>query len=86
MLITCPYCGERDSGEFTCLGEAPVPRPDPQAPDAPDRFHEAVHLRDNPAGPHEELWFHAAGCHAWLRVDRDTRTHRIAATRLAREE
>ena len=28
-----------------------------------------VYLRDNPAGPTRELWYHAAGCRAWLVVD-----------------
>ena len=36
-----------------------------------------VYLRENPAGPHDELWFHGAGCRQWFRVRRDTRTHEI---------
>ncbi len=38
-----------------------------------------VYLRDNPAGAHRELWYHGAGCQAWLAVERDTLTHAIAA-------
>lgn len=77
MRIPCPLCGARDASEFTYLGDATVRRPDPAAPDAAQRFHEYLHLRDNPAGPHRELWFHEAGCRAWLEVTRDTRTHEI---------
>ena len=40
-----------------------------------------VYLRDNPRGPHRELWFHEFGCEQWIEVARDTLTHEIAATR-----
>ncbi len=62
MRIDCPHCGERDAREFTYLGDANVARPDPQAPDALEQFTAYVYLRDNPAGPHRELWYHGAGC------------------------
>ena len=77
MRIHCPFCGERDLSEFTYLGAAAFQRPDPNAPQAEAAFYEAVYLRDNPAGPHEELWYHASGCRSWLRVTRNTRTHEI---------
>ena len=56
-------------------------RPDPDAADAAERFSAYVYLRDNPAGPHDELWYHGAGCQAWLVVKRDTRTHEILDVR-----
>jgi heterotetrameric sarcosine oxidase delta subunit len=78
MRITCPYCGTRDAQEFTYLGDAR-----PRRPDGPDASQSAmldyVYLRDNPRGQHEELWYHGAGCHAWLVVRRDTLTHAIEA-------
>ena len=78
MLIPCPHCGAREHGEFHYLGDAGLrDRPDPQAPDAPARFHAYLHLRDNPFGTHRELWYHDAGCRAWLVVTRDTVTHEI---------
>ena len=56
----------------------PLKRP---AIDAPvDAWAAFVYQRDNPAGPHDELWFHGAGCRQWFRVRRDTRTHEILAT------
>ena len=79
MRIACPHCGARDVREFSYLGDATVERPDPGAPDALARFVDYVYLRDNPAGPHRELWYHASGCQAWLVVTRDTRTHAILA-------
>jgi sarcosine oxidase subunit delta len=84
MRIHCPFCGERDLSEFSYLGDANFKRPDPQAPDAEARFFDAVYLRDNPAGPHEELWYHASGCRSWLRVSRNTRTHEISGVELAK--
>jgi sarcosine oxidase subunit delta len=37
-----------------------------------------VYLRDNLAGPMQEYWYHGAGCHRWLVVARDTRTHHVS--------
>jgi heterotetrameric sarcosine oxidase delta subunit len=85
VRIQCPYCGERDLSEFTYLGAAAFERPDPNGPQAEAAFYEAVYLRDNPAGPHEELWYHACGCRSWLCVTRNTRTHEILGVRLARQ-
>jgi sarcosine oxidase subunit delta len=83
MRIHCPFCGERDHGEFSYLGDALAQRPDPETPDAEVRFFEAVYLRNNPCGVHNELWYHTGGCRSWLRVTRDTKTHKIAAVNFA---
>lgn len=87
MRIECPFCGERDVSEFTYLGDADFHRP-PAAGEAggeglAERFYEAVYLRDNPAGAHRELWYHAGGCLSWLQVTRNTRTHEILAVQIA---
>jgi len=75
LLIPCPWCGPRAQAEFSYGGDATSKRP---ATDAPDEAWVAfVYQRANPAGPHDELWFHAAGCRQWFRVRRDTRTHEI---------
>lgn len=86
MRIPCPFCGERDAHEFAYLGDAQATRPDPAAPQAQARFFEAVYLRDNPAGPHEELWYHTSGCRSWLRVTRDTLTHDILRVQFAQAQ
>lgn len=77
MRIDCPYCGPRGNEEFSYYGDATRVRPDAATDEA--AFADYVYLRDNPAGTHRELWFHAAGCHRWLEVERDTRTHLITA-------
>ena len=74
MLIPCPYCGPRSHEEFTTLGEADRVRP---ADGGLQALADHVYLRHNLAGRHRELWFHAAGCHAWLAVERDTLTHTV---------
>ncbi len=50
-----------------------------------EKFIAYVYERANPAGKHRELWYHAAGCHAWLVVTRDTTNHKIAAVEPARD-
>ncbi|MEJ0038008.1 MAG: sarcosine oxidase subunit delta [Gammaproteobacteria bacterium] len=83
MRIECPFCGERDLTEFVYLGDADVTRPDPLRADAMERFVEAVHTRENPAGVHNELWYHNFGCRSWLRVTRNTRTHELLSVEFA---
>ncbi len=84
MRIPCPWCGKRNRDEFRYLGDANVKRP---AADADDKaWMDYVYMRDNPAGPHRELWYHAAGCHSWLVVTRDTTTHEITDVALAGEK
>ncbi|MCP3469026.1 sarcosine oxidase subunit delta [Bradyrhizobium sp. CCGUVB1N3] len=78
MRISCPHCGVRDVQEFTYLGDAAPQRPDGMAA-AEAAMFDYVYLRDNPRDLHEELWYHGAGCHAWLVVGRDTLTHAIAS-------
>jgi sarcosine oxidase subunit delta len=81
MRITCPNCGARDSAEFSCLGNAPGPRPADDAPVAD--WVEFVYHPANPKGPVAELWQHVLGCRAWLVVTRDTGDHGITEVRLA---
>jgi sarcosine oxidase subunit delta len=83
MRLTCPFCGARDVQEFTYLGDANPERPGPAA--SADAMHDYVYLRDNPAGEHRELWYHGAGCRAWLVVTRDTRTHVVGNVEPARD-
>ena len=84
MRIACPHCGERSLDEFLYSGDATVKRPDFSSPDAHKAFVAYVYERTNPAGPHRELWYHAAGCHAWLVVTRNVATHAISGVELAR--
>ena len=59
MRIPCPYCGERDARRIHL--SAATPRRRGPTADAGDdaAFYDYVYLRDNPAGPHREIWYHA---------------------------
>ena len=82
MRLPCPICGERDRREFYYKGAAvALNRPDPEAGLA--AWDEYVHLRDNPAGATRELWYHEAGCSAWLVVRRNTTTHEVLGAEMA---
>ena len=85
MRFACPYCGDRSLDEFIMHGDASVTRPDPAAADAANAFYAYGYERKNVAGANQELWYHSAGCHAWLVVTRDTRTHEISSVKSARD-
>jgi sarcosine oxidase subunit delta len=84
MMIHCPHCGSRDSGEFFIRGEAMQARPDYAQGQA--AFADYVYGRANIAGVQKEHWYHAAGCRNWLVVERDTLSHRLLSVAYAREE
>ena len=50
-----------------------------------EKFFEYGYLRDNPAGEHQELWYHEQGDRSWLVVTRDTLTHAITKVEMARD-
>ncbi len=82
MRVICPKCGERDLKEFYYQGDAlALGRPDPDADEA--LWNDYLHNRDNPSGVREDLWYHEAGCSAWIVVTRNTATHEILKTELA---
>jgi sarcosine oxidase subunit delta len=75
MLLTCPHCGPRDVTEFTYGGDANARQPADGA--SLEEWNAYVFLRDNPRGPHDEVWQHTAGCRRWIRVRRNTLTHAV---------
>ena len=50
MRIACPFCGERELGEFTYLGDATPTAAGTADGRAKTRFYDYVYLRDNIAG------------------------------------
>jgi heterotetrameric sarcosine oxidase delta subunit len=89
MRIDCPFCGQREVGEFSYLGDAAPKRPSFVAADSnaqpanEDAFFDYVYLRDNPAGEMTEWWYHGGGCRSWLKVARNTLTHEIFSVEAA---
>tara|TARA_R110002051_G_scaffold316835_1_gene397048 strand:- start:44932 stop:45198 length:267 start_codon:yes stop_codon:yes gene_type:complete len=84
LRLPCPVCGLRDETEFDYGGDATVVRPDQDNTDLND-WHDYVFVRDNPRGAHKEYWHHVQGCRQWLIVERNTLTHAVGTTALARE-
>ncbi len=90
MRIVCPFCGAREAGEFTYLGDAKPKRPAMVELDVAggtvgeaEAFYDYVYLRDNVAGAMNEHWYHGGGCRSWLVVTRNTTTHEIASVEAA---
>jgi len=71
IQIPCPVCGPRSVEEFV-FGE--IPRVPDSITDENARDVDRGFMHENPEGPVEERWFHAAGCRRWVTVRRDTRT------------
>lgn len=77
MRISCPHCGARGVEEFSYHGDAAPRRPTDGGAAPTPEWTDYVYLRDNRNGPHEEYWYHGAGCQAWLLVTRNLATHEI---------
>ena len=60
LLLSCPYCGEREHTEFRYGGDAGKRRPAHDDMNA-KAWHDHVFLFDNPKGPHKEYWQHVHG-------------------------
>jgi sarcosine oxidase subunit delta len=84
LRLTCPFCGERDFTEFRYGGDATKVRPGNGETSA-EAWHEHVFLFRNPKGAHVEHWQHVLGCRQWIVVERDTATHEVGSTHLARD-
>ena len=84
IVIPCPHCGPRNHDEFSYAGAATGAAPAANAPLAD--WNAWVYSRNNPRGPHRELWRHSHGCGAYLLVERDTRTHQVISAVFASEE
>ena len=85
MIIHHPILGPRDAQEFVYLGDASlIDRPDGMTSGV-EVFHDYLYNRTNPAGEHQELWYHEQGDRSWLVVTRNTVTHEITKVELARD-
>ena len=84
MIINHPYLGPRDASEFVYKGDAELlNRPEwTTTGSEQEAFHDYLYLRQNPAGPHKELWYHEQGDRSWLVVTRNTLTHEISKVEL----
>ena len=74
LLIICPFCGPRNSDEFSYRGEI-VPRPSADADESSWRGY--LYTKENGAGWRVERWFHVSGCRRFLDVTRDNQSNEI---------
>ena len=79
LLLTCPWCGERDEQEFHCGGEAHIARPLETEKMTDQAWGDYVFMRKNPKGVHYERWCHEQGCRRWFNIARHTVSHEILA-------
>ena len=85
MRIPCPLCGTRDRREFYYYGaEDYLKRPTDQG--SIDDLDNHLFLRDNPAGVTRDVWYHEAGCGAWMVVTRNTISHEVLGSELVAKQ
>ena len=72
LLITCPWCGDREETEFGYGGQAHVAYPAQPENLTDEEWAQYLFFRENPKGPFAERWVHSAGCRRWFNAVRDT--------------
>jgi sarcosine oxidase subunit delta len=80
FLIECPWCGERDESEFSCVGEAHIERPFETEKLSDEAWANYLFMRKNPKGVHREQWLHTAGCRRYFNAERDTVSYQFSGT------
>lgn len=72
LIVTCPWCGEREVSEFSYGGEAHIARPANPDELSDEQWGDYLFFRSNPRGIHHERWVHTHGCRRWFNAVRDT--------------
>lgn len=75
LLISCPWCGEREEPEFGYGGQAHVAYPADPETLGDQEWAQYLFFRANPKGAFAERWVHSAGCRRWFNAVRDTVTN-----------
>ena len=75
IIVPCPNCGPRNSGDLRNCGEN-VPRPDPSTASLVE-WREYLYMRENPAGWVSETWYCRGGCRRYFTVQRNTMTNEV---------
>ncbi|MFC5995746.1 sarcosine oxidase subunit delta [Pseudonocardia hispaniensis] len=78
MLLTCPWCGPRNSTEFRFRGESHA-RPHPDTA-TPGQWRDYLYFATNPRGWSRETWYHGSGCRRYFTVERHTESNELRAT------
>ena len=78
ILLPCPYCGPRNSNEFSYYGEKRT-RPSVTGVEE-EPWRRYLYEKRNPAGWTTETWYHATGCGKFFQAERHTVTNEVRAT------
>ena len=79
LLISCPFCGNREESEFYQGGEAHIDRPMTPEKLSDTDWADYLFFRVNKKGVYLERWVHRHGCRRWFNVARNTETNEIVA-------
>lgn len=74
LVVTCPWCGDREVSEFSYGGEAHIARPEAPETLSDEEWGDYVFFRSNTKGVHFERWVHTHGCRRWFNAVRNTVT------------
>ena len=75
IVVPCPNCGPRNSGDLRHCG-ALGPRPDPSTASLIE-WREYLYMRKNPADWVTETWYCRGGCRRDFTIERNTVTNEI---------
>lgn len=84
QLFPCPFCGPRSESEFRFGGDFGNVRPEGASVSA-EAWADYLYNRNNPKGATSEIWMHLT-CGEVFRMDRDTATNAVIASRFLAEE
>ncbi len=76
LLISCPYCGERDESEFSYGGPS-AKYPAMNSSTSIEKWHRTIHLPGSSQKVLREYWYHESGCEQWIEINRDIDSHEI---------
>lgn len=79
QLFTCPFCGEREEGEFLFAAEAGKARPEPAHAVSDERWADYLYMNDAPRGQASEIWIHLT-CGEFFLMTRNTVTREVIET------
>ena len=74
LVIECPFCGPRNSSEFSFSG---LVKPRPEGDPSQAEWRKYLYEQDNFAGFARERWFHVNGCRTFIDMVRHSVTNEI---------
>ena len=85
QVFPCPFCGDRDEGEFFYAGEFGKVRPSTDGEVSTEEWTAYLHETRNDKGTVREVWMHLP-CSEFFAMERDSATMAVIKTITLREE